>query len=58
MPVFGMSSAALSLGEDISPPRWCGAALLVGGAALTSLSGPRTTAPRTPSPAEARARRV
>ncbi|MFD5078259.1 EamA family transporter [Streptomyces sp. NPDC058371] len=37
VPVFGMSSAALFLGESISPLRWAAAALLVGGVALTSL---------------------
>ncbi|MCC4321530.1 EamA family transporter [Streptomyces malaysiensis subsp. malaysiensis] len=37
VPVFGMSSAALVLGEGISAPRWLAAALLVGGVALTSL---------------------
>ncbi|WP_320776164.1 EamA family transporter [Streptomyces sp. CRN 30] len=37
VPVFGMSSAALFLGESVSPARWCAAALLVGGVALTSL---------------------
>ncbi|MFF5971860.1 EamA family transporter [Streptomyces sp. NPDC012769] len=37
VPVFGMSSAALFLGEEITPLRWCAAALLVGGVALTSL---------------------
>ncbi|MEU6059181.1 EamA family transporter [Streptomyces sp. NPDC047097] len=36
VPVFGMSSAALFLGEHITPLRWCAAALLVGGVALTS----------------------
>ncbi|MEV4949802.1 EamA family transporter [Streptomyces sp. NPDC053755] len=36
VPVFGMSSAALVLGETVSPLRWCAAALLVGGVALTS----------------------
>ncbi|MFE5242080.1 MULTISPECIES: EamA family transporter [unclassified Streptomyces] len=41
VPVFGMSSAALFLGESISPLRWCAAALLVGGVALTSLARPR-----------------
>ncbi|MFF8843045.1 EamA family transporter [Streptomyces sp. NPDC015127] len=41
VPVFGMSSAALFLDESISPLRWCAAALLVGGVALTSLSGGR-----------------
>ncbi|MFD4032161.1 EamA family transporter [Streptomyces sp. NPDC058637] len=58
VPVFGMSSAALFLGEDISPLRWCAAALLVGGVALTSLSGARATVPRTPSPAGEPAARV
>ncbi|MCX5390818.1 EamA family transporter [Streptomyces sp. NBC_00094] len=38
VPVFGMSSAALFLGEGVSPLRWCAAALLVGGVALTSLA--------------------
>ncbi|MFF3830062.1 EamA family transporter [Streptomyces sp. NPDC002458] len=38
VPVFGMSSAALLLGEPVSPLRWCAAALLVGGVALTSLA--------------------
>ncbi|MGW0467741.1 EamA family transporter [Streptomyces sp. NPDC003027] len=37
VPVFGMSSAALILDEGVSPLRWCAAALLVGGVALTSL---------------------
>ncbi len=45
VPVFGMSSAALLLGEDVSPLRWCAAALLVGGVALTSLPGRRRPAP-------------
>ncbi|WP_416975249.1 EamA family transporter [Streptomyces sp. 4F14] len=48
VPVFGMSSAALFLGEPVSPLRWCAAALLVGGVALTSLTpgrkGAETTA--------------
>lgn len=39
VPVFGMSSAALFLGESVTPLRWCAAALLVGGVALTSLAG-------------------
>ncbi|MEU0391412.1 EamA family transporter [Streptomyces sp. NPDC006208] len=47
VPVFGMSSAALFLGEAISPLRWCAAALLVGGVALTSLPGRRR--PATPA---------
>ncbi|MFJ9825970.1 EamA family transporter [Streptomyces sp. NPDC101160] len=38
VPVFGMSSAALFLGESVSPLRWCAAALLVGGVALTSVN--------------------
>ncbi|MFF8278090.1 EamA family transporter [Streptomyces lateritius] len=38
VPVFGMSSAALFLNETVSPLRWCAAALLVGGVALTSLT--------------------
>ena len=47
VPVFGMSSAALLLGEGVSPLRWCAAALLVGGVALTSLSP--TEAAKAPS---------
>ncbi|MEU5124535.1 EamA family transporter [Streptomyces mobaraensis] len=39
VPVFGMSSAALLLGEDVSPLRWCAAVLLVGGIAVASLAG-------------------
>ncbi|MGP3949508.1 EamA family transporter [Streptomyces sp. 7N604] len=42
VPVFGMSSAALLLGEGISPLRWCAAALLVGGVAVTSFAGTGT----------------
>ncbi|WP_328312715.1 EamA family transporter [Streptomyces sp. NBC_00442] len=38
VPVFGMTSAALFLGEAVTPLRWCAGALLVGGVALTSLS--------------------
>ncbi|MFE6975546.1 EamA family transporter [Streptomyces sp. NPDC057682] len=49
VPVFGMSSAALLLGEPVSPLRWCAAALLVGGVALTSLPGTRRKA--VPDPA-------
>ncbi|MEU9550355.1 EamA family transporter [Streptomyces werraensis] len=45
VPVFGMTSAALFLGEPITPLRWCAAALLVGGVALTSVT------PRHPSAA-------
>ncbi|MFF8945293.1 EamA family transporter [Streptomyces sp. NPDC014864] len=44
VPVFGMSSAALFLGEPVSPLRWCAAALLVGGVALTSLAPARVRA--------------
>ncbi|MFE4380177.1 EamA family transporter [Streptomyces cyaneofuscatus] len=55
VPVFGMSSAALFLGEAVSPLRWCAAVLLVGGVALTSLGGVRGRGARTPSaPASAR----
>jgi O-acetylserine/cysteine efflux transporter len=39
VPVFGMTSAALLLGEGIGALRWLAAALLVGGVALTSFSG-------------------
>ncbi|MFI2367012.1 EamA family transporter [Streptomyces sp. NPDC018833] len=52
VPVFGMSSAALFLGEPISPLRWCAASLLVGGVALTSLPGGRQAGPVSP-PADA-----
>ncbi|MEU7056188.1 EamA family transporter [Streptomyces sp. NPDC046197] len=38
VPVFGMSSAALFLGESVTALRWCAAALLVGGVAVTSLT--------------------
>ncbi|MEU3839057.1 EamA family transporter [Streptomyces sp. NPDC028635] len=55
VPVFGMTSAALFLGEDVSPLRWCAAALLVGGVAVTSLAPARRRAPgyfgRRPRPA-------
>ncbi|KAB8163008.1 EamA family transporter [Streptomyces sp. 3MP-14] len=44
VPVFGMSSAALLLGEGISAARWVAAVLLVGGVALTSL-GPARRGP-------------
>ncbi|MEV7571009.1 EamA family transporter [Streptomyces tanashiensis] len=58
VPVFGMSSAALFLGEPVTPLRWCAAALLVGGVALTSLApgrvpgrvpGPNPVAPAEPA---------
>ncbi|WP_393082795.1 EamA family transporter [Streptomyces sp. LN704] len=51
VPVFGMSSAALFLGESIGPLRWGAAALLVGGVALTSLA-PSRTARATVRPAD------
>ncbi|MFQ6145964.1 EamA family transporter [Streptomyces seoulensis] len=43
VPVFGMSAAALFLGESVSPLRWCAAVLLVGGVALTTLAPGRRT---------------
>lgn len=52
VPVFGMSSAALFLDESVSPLRWCAAALLVGGVALTSLAGARRTRPDAPAAPE------
>lgn len=55
VPVFGMSSAALLLGEGVSPLRWCAAVLLVGGVALTSLAGRSFTSlagRRRPAPAD------
>ncbi|MFJ2414629.1 EamA family transporter [Streptomyces brevispora] len=55
VPVFGMSSAALLLDESVSPLRWCAAALLVGGVALTSLAGTRRPRPATPERPEPRA---
>ncbi|MBA0052107.1 EamA family transporter [Streptomyces sp. AJS327] len=54
VPVFGMSSAALLLGENMSLLQWPAAALLVGGVALTVLQ--RRPAPSTPgddTPADA-----
>ncbi|MFW6693589.1 EamA family transporter [Streptomyces sp. MAR4 CNX-425] len=39
VPVAGMSSAALFLGEEITGLRWVAALLLVGGVAVTSLGG-------------------
>ncbi|WP_327414105.1 EamA family transporter [Streptomyces sp. NBC_01233] len=43
VPVFGMSSAALVLGESVSGLRWLAAVLLVGGVALTSLAPARAS---------------
>ncbi|MET7341948.1 EamA family transporter [Streptomyces sp. NPDC087866] len=51
VPVFGMSSAALLLDESVSGLRWCAAALLVGGVALTSLTGKRRAPAPKPVPA-------
>ncbi|POX56137.1 EamA family transporter [Streptomyces sp. Ru71] len=45
VPVFGMTSAALFLGEPVTWLRWCAAALLVGGVALTSLAPARRRTP-------------
>ncbi|WP_167153081.1 EamA family transporter [Streptomyces sp. MBT27] len=56
VPVFGMSSAAVLLGEPVTPLRWGAAALLVGGVALTSLVRPtrsRRGAPGMPHPRRA-----
>lgn len=39
VPVAGMSSAAVFLGEEITGLRWAAALLLVGGVAVTSLGG-------------------
>ncbi|MGH4028403.1 EamA family transporter [Actinomycetota bacterium Odt1-20B] len=46
VPVVGMSSSALFLGESVTGLRWCAGALLVAGVALTSL-GPAVKSPRT-----------
>ncbi|OMI89170.1 EamA family transporter [Streptomyces sp. M1013] len=46
VPVFGMSSAAVFLGESVTPLRWCAAALLVGGVALTTLTSARGRMPQ------------
>ncbi|MFC9244432.1 EamA family transporter [Streptomyces sp. NPDC057136] len=58
VPVFGMSSAALLLDESVSPLRWCAAALLVGGVALTSLAGVRRARTAPPVPSETPVARV
>ncbi|MGW2812674.1 EamA family transporter [Streptomyces sp. NPDC001415] len=57
VPVFGMSSAAVLLGESVTPLRWCAAALLVGGVALTSLSRPGASDTPAQPPAAPAARR-
>ncbi|MFG2295471.1 EamA family transporter [Streptomyces sp. NPDC048603] len=49
VPVFGMSSAALVLGEGVSGLRWVAAVLLVGGVALTSLAPVRRTGGTVPA---------
>ncbi len=46
VPVFGMTSAALFLGESVTALRWCAAVLLVGGVALASLSPRRGSVSR------------
>lgn len=51
VPVFGMSSAGLFLGEPVTGLRWCAAALLVGGVALTSLAPGRRPVAAAPAPA-------
>ncbi|MFC9845321.1 EamA family transporter [Streptomyces sp. NPDC060223] len=59
VPVFGMSSAALFLGESISPLRWVAAALLVGGVGLTSMvrqAGARGVEPPATGASPSRAR--
>ncbi|WP_130796829.1 EamA family transporter [Streptomyces otsuchiensis] len=59
VPVFGMSSAALLLGERITPLGLVAAALLIGGVALTTVSGrpwPRGRGPRRRAQREAAAR--
>ncbi|MET9499345.1 EamA family transporter [Streptomyces sp. NPDC006552] len=57
VPVFGMSSAALFLHEDVTPLRWCAAGLLVAGVALTSVptrrGERRGRPPRHPAPGAA-----
>ncbi|MFC5151078.1 EamA family transporter [Streptomyces amakusaensis] len=66
VPVFGMSSAALFLGEPIGPLRRAAAVLLIGGVALSTLrraaapaaSGPVPAAPAAPPPPDASASRT
>ncbi|EFL15207.1 EamA family transporter [Streptomyces sp. C] len=50
VPVFGMSSAALVLGEGVSGPGWVAAVLLVGGVGLTSLAPARAKTRTGPAP--------
>ncbi|QLE72148.1 EamA family transporter [Streptomyces rectiverticillatus] len=57
VPVFGMSSAALVLGEGVSPLRWGAAVLLVSGVGVTALAGRRrASGASTPPPAPPAAR--
>jgi O-acetylserine/cysteine efflux transporter len=44
IPVFGMGSSALALGEPLPPWKWLAAALVIGGIALITLSGRRARA--------------
>ncbi|MEV7993086.1 EamA family transporter [Streptomyces sp. NPDC086077] len=55
VPAFGMTSAAVFLGESMTPLRWCAAALLVSGVALTSVTPRRSSAVH---PVDDAARRV
>ncbi|MGW0086155.1 EamA family transporter [Streptomyces sp. NPDC003393] len=50
VPVFGMTSAGLFLGEPVTGLGWCAAALLVGGVALTSLAPGRRRSAAAPAP--------
>ncbi|MFZ3557688.1 MULTISPECIES: EamA family transporter [unclassified Streptomyces] len=56
VPVFGMSSAAVFLGEPVSGLQWCAAALLVAGVALTSRGSAPGPAPQSPAGLELAAR--
>ncbi|MFI1165211.1 EamA family transporter [Streptomyces sp. NPDC020801] len=58
VPVFGMSSAALFLGEPVTLLRWCAAALLVGGVAVTSLARSRPGARQPVRPPQPRQERL
>ncbi len=49
VPVFGMSAAAVFLGEPMSALKWCAAILLVGGVTLTSRGSAPDPAPQTPA---------
>jgi O-acetylserine/cysteine efflux transporter len=41
IPVFGMGSSALMLGEPLPPWKWLAAALVIGGIALITVAGRR-----------------